>query len=313
MRKHAKISNKMNKQDSKTKLLSQGLPFEFLVAKELNDLGLEPTGDYEFFKSNKSNERVIFSIDNTATFKDEANKIIIELLVEVKYSNDDPWIFFKDPNKRKYCQQAKNGLIPISLEEFDIQKGLFENKNLQFEYAAYGLQASSRKEDYNRIIHGCKQLNWAFIDKYISQHSLISITPEDIDIEFGFKRFYAPIIITNADLLMVSDNITLDDLQRKSIDEITSKKEIIPFFQKISSNTKNEAIRESQRLNLLEKTIKIHDTSYFHHNRIGRNLSLVITESPTVYWICNLSSIKNLCQLLLDTAIEWNEYKHASA
>ena len=311
------MNDKKKKQlDSNSALLSQGLPFEFLVAKELSNLGFSPKGEYEYYKHNKAKERELFSIDNQALYVDEESKIRIELLLEVKYSNETPWVFFADPNDREYRPQSLNGLIPASLLEFDVIKGIKTKSGIpggELEYAAYGIEASRKKEDYNRINHACRQLQWAFVDRYISYHSLRAISPLDLDIEFGYQRFFAVVVITNADLLFLNENVTLDQMQGSSLENITTKKDIVPLYRKIDSNLMNEALYEAQRMNTTGTLLSADTRAYFHHKNVHRAFRGTITEAPTIYWITNVSSMHALCQKLKEIAKLWINHKQASA
>ncbi|TGK08645.1 hypothetical protein EHO58_05490 [Leptospira selangorensis] len=284
------------------------------MAKKLSNLGLSPKGEYEYYKHNNNGDRQLFSIDNQGLLVDEDNKIKIELLVEAKYSKESNWIFFADPNLREYKPNAYCGIVPASILSFDILtkiKTKTDYSEAILEYSAYGIEASKEKENYNRIVSACRQLQWAFVDKYINYHVYRGAIPQTIDIDSGYLKFFAMIILTNAELLKIKDEVTLEQMKTSSIESLVTKEEIIPFFMRIDNDLKNQAVAETQRINAIGVYDNKDVRDYFQQDKIYRSFSGIITEAPTIYWISSIESLDKLCKQLVDYARLWLQYKES--
>lgn len=262
----------------KSRLLSSSIPLEYEIGKTLSDLDFSVSFDYTYYRQEGETKKE-FSTDIKGYFLfpiGEENNLDASLtsLIECKYREEGKkWLFLRDVNK-PITSIINNGHTIKSLSEFSIRynkNDLISNFESKFESALKGVEVSlTSGEVYDKDIrHGISQLKYALpylvrndIEKNVFGH-LVDVLPS----------YLISILVTNADLYVLKENFSIDNLKKvEELEELANK---VPYlichsdigpdftdhhkeiFKHFSSNCKN-----SENLKIFEEFQKTKISKY---------------------------------------------------
>lgn len=229
----------MGNNDWKNALLKSGLPLESAAARALVRRDFAVTNEYIFSRSDLGVSKD-FSIDIEATkyFSVDtgaAEQIIgqLHLLVECKYrAPNTRWVFAADPNVGGFSPITLGGTIrtfdQISSVELPGNCMVPFDRNLNFTFR--GIEYGHSSEGYDaEIRRGLTQLQYG-LPRLLCElilHRLYN-HPEDRKDPF----FFAPILLTTAEIFVLKRNISPDKIREaESIEQVAKKVDYCVAFK----------------------------------------------------------------------------------
>ncbi len=221
------------------------MPLEHAAAKLLVKKGFAVDGEYTYSRSDNGVPKD-FSIDVGATYffnhEEKRERQIqrrigspaklagdLSLLVECKYRHQNiKWIFFPDPNIGPMSPAMIGGSIR-TLDEFSdryvpLDATVPFDKNARFAFGGVELNDSSAGEAHNsEIRRGLSQLQYGMA-RHLKEAILASLyfSPSE-----NRPFFYAPILLTTAEIWMLKRNVDLAEIERSN--DLTEVAEQIPW------------------------------------------------------------------------------------
>jgi len=223
----------------KKHLLKSGLPFEYEVKECFYKYGCTIWDEYSYLKKDESNIEKEFSYDL------DANKwnggYSIDFMIECKYKTEPTkWFFTPDPYSYQNDLNQNSFFHPVD----HFTENLFLFNRMPFykvieeplgPFCLKGVEIYHDKPVETNIFRAINQLSYAFIDKTISAF--------DNQLDGEVKMFNdtvflkIPLIITNADLHLINENITTKEIENaSSIEEISTEHDFLIFHNKIGEH-----------------------------------------------------------------------------
>lgn len=293
-------------------LLTNGLPFEYVVARTLSEEGLYPKGPYTFHV-NFTDKLIESSIDNVATL--EEGNIAYRMLIECKYANlEKKWVFFREINHPLTIPTSLAGIVPGETHLLDISKSFRINprKNVQIkikkhdvDFAIMGLEVDNAKSDNKIITKACSQLQWATIDMYLKYQLFLYEQPESMRDNNAFTVFI-PIILTNAPLYYLRNDVTLADLSSSPLSAITTKADFVAFYHPLNYENKKAAFSLLGEY-FPEKFYKTIKSEYsISEKDLKSQHGYVCSELPAMFWITNPEKLSLLMSFIKEKANDYS-------
>lgn len=216
----------------KDRLLSSSLPLEYEIGKILTENNFFIDFDYSYKRLDNANEKE-FSIDIKAgsyyPFDIESSiKLSIDLLLECKFRNPNvSWLFVKDINIDNYSNWSSKGAIKLIDEFSEVH---YKDKLNPFpicKRCLKGMEVNTQNGEVHDkgIIHGINQLVYSMpslINRYI--RGTLGDNLEDI-----FPYIICPILVTTAELRILNEDFSIENLKKSSsLDEISK---VVPFLK----------------------------------------------------------------------------------
>lgn len=297
----------MSQNHPSNSLLSSGLPFEFIVSKQLSDLKLSPAGQYTYDKEFDGDFKE-FSIDNIATLVDKDDSRTFELNIECKYNHDSVWVFFRDLNQMVMKPTVLAGIIPADVHKYEIMakyKDLPGLKKLPLlDYATFGTLTNSKSEQYV-ITKAAKQLQWAFSDRFLKHLSLRDEIPVEYQMDAGFDNFFVPIILTNCPTVVIRNTVSLNDIKTKPISDITDPIDYIALYMEPDLNTRSSALKQYRRIIKPKVLKRLAQQFAMSESDLEQRIVKTLIYHPSTIWVANHEKLDTLLSFLKTQAKYW--------
>lgn len=218
-----------NSKKWKPRLLSSSLPLEFDVSKILTKHSFAIEHDYSYLRQDDGSHKE-FSVDIKARAFFKVRKALsdVTVLAECKYREEGKrWAFLPEIKSdfstftAGYTIRHENAFSIYNLDSEKISELEYE-----FDYSAKGTEISlSTGEVFDKDIrHGIVQLKYAL--PYIIKDNIEFNTFGHIDDASPF--FIIPVLITNADLYIFHEDVSIDAI--KKADDIDSLMKKVPYL-----------------------------------------------------------------------------------
>lgn len=216
----------------KDRLLSSSLPLEYEVGKILTQNNFFIDFDYAYKRYDNANEKE-FSIDIKAggyyPFETESSiKLSIDLLLECKYRNPNvSWLFVKDINIDNYSNFSSKGAIKLVDEFSEVHYKDRLNPFPICETCLKGMEVNTQNGEVHDkgIIHGINQLVYS-IPSLLNRHINGALLDHLEDV---FPYIICPILITTADLRILNNDFSIENLKETdSIEKISTE---VPYLK----------------------------------------------------------------------------------
>lgn len=226
----------MNKGSNQWKehLLKSSLPLEQIVAEKVSSKGFLIGGEFAYLRNNEQDNSVEFSVDLRASKSTQVREDIeiwstLELLIECKYASPNvDWVFATYPKIEPLTVNCIHNYDLLS-SFWGIGMSLLVEIEKDAKYAVNGLALADKFFDNKRIKHGLSQLRFAipsFLEK-IASEDLLSSSDEENPI-----RLVAPMLVTNAPLRLLRDNVSFEDIRNaNSLDDISDIHSVLYHYQ----------------------------------------------------------------------------------
>lgn len=230
----------------KKHLLKSGLPFEYEVKECFVKNGCTVWDEYSYLKRDENDIEKEFSYDLDANTWQGGHSI--DFMVECKYKTEPTkWFFTPDPYS--YQQDLNKNSFFHPVDHFTKNTFLFNRVPFDnvFEealgpFCLKGVEILKDQPIEVNISRAISQLSYAFIDKVISAFS--SQLNKDVEMFSDSIFLQIPMIITNADLHLINQNITTKDIENaSSIEEISSQHDFLIFHNKIGEHLRDFNIK----------------------------------------------------------------------
>ncbi|OJY92697.1 MAG: hypothetical protein BGP13_19240 [Sphingobacteriales bacterium 40-81] len=256
----------MAEKDWKHYLLKSGLPFEYEVKECFAKNNCQVWDEYSYLKPDENNLEKEFSYDIDVNYWDLSGDNSFTFLVECKYKSEPTkWFFMPDP----YCFQSElsqnSFLHPI--DHFSGKKFLF-NKHPYYSiqeplgpFCLKGIEIYQNQYLELNIFKAINQLSFAFVEQVISS------IQNQIEVENFYETtfFNIPIIVTNAELYRINENVTTDQIEKaENIDTISAKQDFLLFHNKIGESLRrhNFSSLSNYFITIDEETLKGRNKSF---------------------------------------------------
>ena len=217
----------------KDRLLSSSVPLEYETGKLLVEKGFFVDFDYKYQRLDNQLEKE-FSIDLKAGgfypfLKDSEIEAKIDILIECKYRNPDvTWLFVPDINEDEYSLFTSKGAIKLIDEftEFHYKGILFDSMNGFGLRVVKGIEINNRTNEVHDtgIHHGINQLSYV-LPSLIEDHIFENLSS---DLGECHPYFLIPILVTSADLRILSDDFSTEKIKESNNFEDFS--ESVPYL-----------------------------------------------------------------------------------
>jgi hypothetical protein len=243
----------------KEHLLKSGLPFEHEVKECFVKHGCTVWDEFTYLKDDENKIEKEFSYDLDAnTWKDGCS---VDFMIECKYKTEPTkWIFSPDPYSYQNDTSINAFLHPI--DHFTKHDFLF--KHSPFDqvlpplgpFCLKGVEILKDKPLEVNITRAITQLSYAFADRAISSFN------EQLNNEMFANSIFLqiPIIITNADLYVMRNDITTKDISKaKAIEEVASSHQFLFFHNKIGEHLRDHNFSKVQSYFASQQTDKLNE------------------------------------------------------
>jgi len=227
----------------KNELLKSGLPFEYEVQECFVERGCTVWGEYTYLREDEEKIKE-FSYDIDANYWKGGYGL--DFMIECKYKiKPTKWFFL--PHRYKYQDELDKNNFFHPLDHFSNYSFIFNKvpysdifENCLGPFCLKGIEVFENQYLEKNIRKSICQLAYSFVDRVI----------ECFDNQLNVSTFKnsiflnVPIIVTNADLYLINEEVTTKQIEvAKSIEEISTKRNFLLFFNKIGSHLKeyNEA------------------------------------------------------------------------
>lgn len=296
-------------------LLSNGLPYEFIVSKTINELGYYSEGPYEFLKI-FSDKAISSSIDNWFYVKD-SDEIGFEFLIECKFARPEKsWVFFSNVNETMMRPTSLSGIIPSHgvdptagfktsylLPRKEPLKTHIKNRDVYLEYMSFGIELDKNSSDNFIIKKAANQLQWALHEKLLRYIWYLYEVPKDM--RNDPIKMLVPVILTNAPLLEIAKDVTLEDLKTKPIHEITKRVEFLPLHVPMSGENLHASLETFKYLFTDQFLQYMHQDDGVDIEDFTRVTKNILRKLPEIIWVTNDSNLKNFIEYIAVEAKKW--------
>ena len=253
-----KLKDKEGSNKWKSRLASSGLPLEFEAAKILAKKRFAVSPDYAYARDDAGVVKD-FSVDIEASgytpFR-KSNSITssVTLLVECKYRvPTTKWLFLPDPNYGDYSYVILGRTLHAVHEfsPFILEPNATTSFDEDMIFCYKGVEINENGDVFDKEIkHGISQLQYALPRLFTQSVMFTGGVGED-----SWPFFYCPILLTNAELIVAREEITLKDVERAS--KITDLGELVPFLvieQDYGPDFERHCLKECTPLGKLEES-----------------------------------------------------------
>lgn len=168
----SEIKDERNKRKLKDFLLSSGLPLEYSVKKCLEELGLNPSGEYSYEGKNELGVPAYFLIDlTTLSFGNMSDELLplLELVIECKYRFENiDWIFTPAifDGLSRYGNYDNEFIIMDEItENKELDRKQFSNFLNNYKFCDKGVEILSNGVNSKSLNQGIHQLKFAASEK----------------------------------------------------------------------------------------------------------------------------------------------------
>lgn len=226
----------------KNHLLKSGLPFEYEVKECFVKNGCTVWDEYSYLKSDENNIEKEFSYDLDANTWQGGHSI--DFMVECKYKTEPTkWFFTPDPYS--YQQDLNKNSFFHPVDHFTENTFLFNRmpfynviEDALGPFCLKGVEIFKNQSIEINISRAINQLSYAFIDKVISAFD--GQMDKEVAMFNNSIFLQIPMIITNADLHLINQNITTKEIEKaNSIEEISTQHDFLIFHNKIGEHLRD--------------------------------------------------------------------------
>lgn len=207
----------MSNKNWKDFLLSSGLPLEYSVIKILEKLDISSPEEYSYERKNELGLPAYFSVDINAEQYIISNDDVIsilDLLIECKYRHDDvKWIFTPQKIKSIVPQPWEVFITLDVLSRKRIDKKYLTDYINKYSVCRKGIELLSDSFNPKSIDQAIHQLKFGVSKRIIQQYSR---QVHSIDSSFDRPVTLLPIIVTTADLWILKEDISLEELKSEN-------------------------------------------------------------------------------------------------
>jgi len=314
-----------NSKKWKPRLLSSSLPLEFDVSKILTKYTFSIEHDYSNLRKEDNNHKE-FSIDIKArTFpKIKGKEGDLTILAECKYREEGKrWVFLPEINSdfstftSGYTIRHESA---FSLQKVDTAK--ISDLEYKFDYSTKGTEISLSTGDVfdKDIRHGISQLKYSL--PYVIKDIIEYHTFGHIDDACPF--FIVPVLVTNADLYIFNEDVSIETI--KNTDNIEDLMKKVPFlimhnsngpdFKQHHKNIFKDFVADLQENNIdeFEKKQKefisennIYESPIEERKDLEDSDSFTMDKYYTQFFICSLDNFDDFIKKLM-TAVKKSLY-----
>jgi hypothetical protein len=223
----------------KEHLLKSSLPLEQLVAEKLTQLGFFVSGEYTYLRLDEAGLAKEFSVDiDVSRFvpDEERSWGDLNLAIECKYRHRNvSWIFGRRVNPELQSVglvRVHDELTTISIDRDAIDKwegGLIECEK--------GIELTQTSNNPHDLEHGLSQLRHASVHRAFKQVSEQAQTLHESDL---LVIFDCPILVTTANLLVLNEGVTLEEIE--GAESLENVSQVVPYL--IHSRNPGPQLRE---------------------------------------------------------------------
>lgn len=263
--------------DWKKWLLKSSIPIEHAAASVLSAKNFFSWGEFAYIREDELSENKEFTVDLNCFSElneDTKHSGLLELLIECKYSSEDiRWVFVPQPNNSQIdgvCIRYHDGLTG---------KKIVNNRFL-FNFSEYlpscirGVALQSNSFDPNTISKATSQIRYALPHLLQNRLSLL-LQPsfsEDLSI-----LFFVGLVVTNAPLFVLKDNLTLTDINNShKFSEVTEEVRAVTIDRDLTPLNYNQGKK-------LTKILLNENEDY--RNRLNAFIGLIKDDSELWSWL----------------------------
>lgn len=223
-------------------LLKSGLPFEYEVKQNFSKQGCTVYDEYIYSRADENNIQKDFSYDLDANYWRGAS---IDFMIECKFKTKDTnWFFLPDPFA--YLNDIyRDDFFHIGdyfvNPRFAFSRIEVRNKAFIGPLCGKGVEILDNNFIETNIRKAINQISYAFIEKVIEGIN------EQLQTEMFFDTAFitVPIIITNAKLNIINENVTVKQIQNaKSIEEVSEQRDFLIHRSKIGNDLRNYNLKK---------------------------------------------------------------------
>ena len=243
----------------KKHLLQSGLPFEYEVKECFVKKGCTVWDEYSYLKKDENNIEKEFSYDLDANTWNNGHSI--DFMIECKYKTEPTkWFFLPDPYSYQQDLTKNSFFHPIdhfTKSNFIFNHYPFDNviEKPLGPFCLKGVEIFKNQFIEINISRAINQLSYAFVDKIISAFESQLDQQSEIFAETVFLKI--PLIITNADLYLINENVTTKEIENaETIEQISSKHDFLIYHNKSGEHLNNYNYEKlSEYFSTIPKTV----------------------------------------------------------
>lgn len=239
----------MEEKSWKEYLLKSGLPFEYEVKECFAKNNCVVWDEYSYIKNDENGLEKEFSYDINVGKWDTDENNSFQFLVECKYkTKPTKWFFI--PHPYSYQDELSQNSFLHSIDYFSDKKFIFQSypyDSIQSPLGPFCLKGVEIfDKDYTdlNIIKAINQLSFAFVDEVINS------IQNQIEFEQCNRTTFhnIPIIITNAELHLINENVTTEEIRNAvDIGSFSTKHDFLLFHNKIGESLRRHNLRKLSR------------------------------------------------------------------
>ncbi|WP_210415750.1 hypothetical protein [Leptospira bouyouniensis] len=226
----------MTKKNWKQSLLKSGLPLEFEVKKQFIENNCIVSDEFTYIREDEENKLKEFSYDLDAYFQIERNAF--KFLIECKYRSPGiKWLFLPAPTT--YLKEIHKNSFLNTVDFFirDESPYRYEEYSKLFPFTLgpickKGIEIADEKYDESSIRKAINQLAYAIIEKIIE--SIDSQIGDVGEVAYKFIYHHIPIIVTTANLYLINENATIQEISNANeVEEIAKETDFLIYHHDI--------------------------------------------------------------------------------
>jgi hypothetical protein len=206
----------------KDQLLKSSLPLELEAGNGLAAEGFYVSGEFNYERPNETGSPRLFSVDVLASSEPGEFKELVTL-VECKYTHDSNiWLFTSFPESQEVFMGDLGVTNPLNRYEIGDLESLYKFIR-PLPATPTGIVLSERSSNPDPIRKGIHQLRYAvpnlmFRDYRFSADQIV--------------RFYALIMLTNAELFHLHDKVTVQDVRDAgALKEVANSVDVLAIYR----------------------------------------------------------------------------------
>ncbi|EMJ87282.1 hypothetical protein LEP1GSC196_2956 [Leptospira meyeri serovar Semaranga str. Veldrot Semarang 173] len=216
----------------KDSLLKSGLPLEYEAKQQFIKYNCVVKDEFTYIKSNENNILKEFSYDLDAALYNYVDTF--NFLIECKYRSPGiKWVFLPHSKSLKNDQNYNSILHTVDFfkernSEFETPEFLSSFPHRLGPFCKKGIEIGDAKNDESSIRKGIYQLSYGMIEKIL----------QSMEIQINFETFFSksiifhhiPIIITTAELYLINNKITINEIENsKDLIDIATKEDFLIY------------------------------------------------------------------------------------
>lgn len=201
--------------------LKSGVPLEYEIKNLLDKYGCLTAFENSYLRKDKSNILTEFSYDINSTLVEESN--FFELMIECKYRDPSTdWIFLPGQKINRKSLSFNSILHPN--DHFTIEnKFNFKTYEMPFlaQNGSKGIEITNDGQNPKSITQAINQLSYGLSRNYLD--AMISQLESNDGLE-DMIYFHIPIIVTTANLYLLNENTSIDNIKESNnLEDIATK------------------------------------------------------------------------------------------